>query len=29
VPTARITVQILHNNKIVHTTSWLAVAPSP
>jgi len=29
VPTARVTVQILHNNKIVHTVTWLAVAPSP
>lgn len=29
VPTARVTVQILHNNKIVHTVSWLTVAPSP
>lgn len=29
VPSAKVTVQILHNNKVVHTVSWLAVAPSP
>jgi hypothetical protein len=27
--TARITVEILHNGNVVHTVSWLAVAPSP
>ncbi|HEX8916118.1 MAG TPA: hypothetical protein VF796_27465, partial [Humisphaera sp.] len=28
-PTARVTVQILHNGKVVHTCTWLAVGPSP
>ena len=27
-PTARVTVTILHNGKVVYRTSWLAVAPS-
>jgi hypothetical protein len=29
VPTAKITVTILHNTKIVYTTSWIVVGPSP
>jgi len=29
IPTARVTVTILHNNKIVHTATWLVVGPSP
>jgi len=29
VPTARVTVQILLRDKIIHETSWLVVAPSP
>jgi Tfp pilus assembly protein PilV len=29
IPTAKVTVQILRNNKIVHQTSWLVVGPSP
>lgn len=28
VPTARVTVRVLLNNKLVHETSWLVIAPS-
>jgi hypothetical protein len=29
VPTARVTVDVLHNNKVVHTATWLVVGPGP
>ncbi|MDB5297358.1 MAG: Tfp pilus assembly protein PilV [Phycisphaerales bacterium] len=29
VPTARVTVEILLNGKVVHTATWLVVGPSP
>ena len=29
VPTARVTVEVLRNNKVVHVATWLVVGPSP
>ena len=29
IPTAKLTVRILHHNKLVHEVSWLIVGPSP
>lgn len=29
VPTARVTVDVLRNNKVVHVATWLVVGPGP